>query len=122
MEGLSGKRWRDYSASKLSAKSWLSSARFWPFGEWRPRARTCCPLCSKLLEHVARLGKSCRRWRMYLDVTKGLPSGEAIRKGTAPFSDLKGNRVFMSGTSAPLRVVLAKVGLDGHDRGIKIVA
>ena len=28
----------------------------------------------------------------------------------------------MPGTSAPLRVVLAKVGLDGHDRGIKIVA
>jgi methylmalonyl-CoA mutase C-terminal domain/subunit len=25
-------------------------------------------------------------------------------------------------TSAPIRVVLAKVGLDGHDRGIKIVA
>src|SRR3954465_15049650 len=24
--------------------------------------------------------------------------------------------------SAPLRVVLAKVGLDGHDRGIKVVA
>jgi methylmalonyl-CoA mutase cobalamin-binding domain/chain len=25
-------------------------------------------------------------------------------------------------TPAPLRVVLAKVGLDGHDRGIKVVA
>ena len=25
-------------------------------------------------------------------------------------------------SSAPLRVVLAKVGLDGHDRGIKVVA
>src|ERR1700674_4628695 len=25
-------------------------------------------------------------------------------------------------TKAPLRVVLAKVGLDGHDRGIKVVA
>jgi methylmalonyl-CoA mutase cobalamin-binding domain/chain len=25
-------------------------------------------------------------------------------------------------TSPPLRVVLAKVGLDGHDRGIKVVA
>lgn len=25
-------------------------------------------------------------------------------------------------TAAPLRVVLAKVGLDGHDRGIKVVA
>ena len=25
-------------------------------------------------------------------------------------------------SSAPLRVVLAKVGLDGHDRGVKIVA
>src|SRR5213596_3216374 len=24
--------------------------------------------------------------------------------------------------SAPIRVVLAKVGLDGHDRGIKVVA
>ncbi len=25
-------------------------------------------------------------------------------------------------TSAPIRIVLAKVGLDGHDRGIKVVA
>src|SRR5947208_1299189 len=25
-------------------------------------------------------------------------------------------------TSAPVRIVLAKVGLDGHDRGIKVVA
>jgi methylmalonyl-CoA mutase C-terminal domain/subunit len=25
-------------------------------------------------------------------------------------------------TSAPIRVVIAKVGLDGHDRGVKIVA
>src|ERR1700688_727183 len=28
----------------------------------------------------------------------------------------------MTATSAPIRVVLAKVGLDGHDRGIKVVA
>jgi methylmalonyl-CoA mutase cobalamin-binding domain/chain len=28
----------------------------------------------------------------------------------------------MSANPAPIRVVLAKVGLDGHDRGIKIVA
>src|SRR5437870_13826730 len=28
----------------------------------------------------------------------------------------------MAETTAPLRVVLAKVGLDGHDRGIKVVA
>ncbi len=28
----------------------------------------------------------------------------------------------MSTTSAPIRIVLAKVGLDGHDRGIKVVA
>src|SRR6516225_2763269 len=28
----------------------------------------------------------------------------------------------MSQTTSPLRVVLAKVGLDGHDRGIKVVA
>src|ERR1700751_3580397 len=28
----------------------------------------------------------------------------------------------MSATISPLRVVLAKVGLDGHDRGIKVVA
>lgn len=27
-----------------------------------------------------------------------------------------------SSSGAPLRVVLAKVGLDGHDRGIKVVA
>ena len=28
----------------------------------------------------------------------------------------------MPETAAPLRIVLAKVGLDGHDRGIKVVA
>lgn len=28
----------------------------------------------------------------------------------------------MPTSSAPIRVVLAKVGLDGHDRGIKVVA
>jgi methylmalonyl-CoA mutase cobalamin-binding domain/chain len=28
----------------------------------------------------------------------------------------------MPKSSAPIRVVLAKVGLDGHDRGIKVVA
>ncbi len=28
----------------------------------------------------------------------------------------------MSGGDVPLRVVLAKLGLDGHDRGIKVVA
>ncbi|HET9669037.1 MAG TPA: cobalamin B12-binding domain-containing protein [Casimicrobiaceae bacterium] len=28
----------------------------------------------------------------------------------------------MEPTSAPIRVVIAKVGLDGHDRGVKIVA
>src|SRR5215510_16143832 len=28
----------------------------------------------------------------------------------------------MSTTSSPQRIVLAKVGLDGHDRGIKVVA
>jgi methylmalonyl-CoA mutase C-terminal domain/subunit len=30
--------------------------------------------------------------------------------------------VFVEPTSAPIRVVIAKVGLDGHDRGVKIVA
>lgn len=28
----------------------------------------------------------------------------------------------MLGRSTPIRIVLAKVGLDGHDRGIKVVA
>jgi methylmalonyl-CoA mutase cobalamin-binding domain/chain len=28
----------------------------------------------------------------------------------------------MPSTAAPIRIVLAKVGLDGHDRGIKVVA
>src|SRR5271154_4003463 len=32
-----------------------------------------------------------------------------------------GNRVLMPDSPAP-RVVLAKIGLDGHDRGIKVVA
>src|SRR5881296_2881917 len=34
--------------------------------------------------------------------------------------DQRANR--MSTNSAPIRVVLAKIGLDGHDRGIKVVA
>jgi methylmalonyl-CoA mutase, C-terminal domain len=32
------------------------------------------------------------------------------------------NEVFVMSPPRPLRVVLAKVGLDGHDRGIKVVA
>ncbi len=28
----------------------------------------------------------------------------------------------MAGTTRPIRVLVAKVGLDGHDRGVKIVA
>jgi methylmalonyl-CoA mutase C-terminal domain/subunit len=28
----------------------------------------------------------------------------------------------MQAPSAPLRIVLAKIGLDGHDRGVKVVA
>src|SRR5215813_1391767 len=28
----------------------------------------------------------------------------------------------MSSAPAPLRIVLAKIGLDGHDRGVKVVA
>ena len=28
----------------------------------------------------------------------------------------------MTVTTAPLRIVLAKIGLDGHDRGVKVVA
>lgn len=28
----------------------------------------------------------------------------------------------MMNTTAPIRIVLAKIGLDGHDRGIKVVA
>src|SRR5204863_2990287 len=28
----------------------------------------------------------------------------------------------MPGSSQPIRVIVAKVGLDGHDRGVKIVA
>ena len=28
----------------------------------------------------------------------------------------------MASPNAPVRIVLAKVGLDGHDRGIKVVA
>jgi methylmalonyl-CoA mutase cobalamin-binding domain/chain len=28
----------------------------------------------------------------------------------------------MPATAAPIRIVLAKVGLDGHDRGVKVVA
>ena len=34
--------------------------------------------------------------------------------------DQRANR--MTTNSAPIRVVLAKIGLDGHDRGIKVVA
>src|SRR5213595_1732686 len=34
----------------------------------------------------------------------------------------EGNTVQLAGMAPPVRVLIAKVGLDGHDRGVKIVA
>lgn len=34
----------------------------------------------------------------------------------------RGSRKVQVSTSEPIRVLLAKVGLDGHDRGVKVVA
>src|SRR5271169_6051600 len=36
--------------------------------------------------------------------------------------DPPGSKRPSMGTTTPMRIVLAKVGLDGHDRGIKVVA
>ena len=33
-----------------------------------------------------------------------------------------GSQAAVAGRTAPIRVVLAKLGLDGHDRGLKVVA
>src|SRR5262245_58981779 len=33
-----------------------------------------------------------------------------------------GDRMSKLGNDPPIRVILAKVGLDGHDRGVKVVA
>src|SRR5262249_27695700 len=42
---------------------------------------------------------------------------------TAPRSGKQASRIScMTATKTALRIVLAKVGLDGHDRGIKVVA
>ncbi|MCY3911007.1 MAG: cobalamin-dependent protein [bacterium] len=37
-------------------------------------------------------------------------------------SELSFSDSFLSDTGSPIRVVLAKLGLDGHDRGLKVVA
>ena len=37
-------------------------------------------------------------------------------------SETSGTSPLFSGDSEPLRVVLAKLGFDGHDRGLKVVA
>src|SRR5882757_4153065 len=46
----------------------------------------------------------------------GQRNGEPQRTGLIVGSSL------MTATKVPLRIVLAKVGLDGHDRGVKVVA
>src|SRR5882757_9687044 len=46
----------------------------------------------------------------------GQRNGEPQRTGLIVGSSL------MTATKVPIRIVLAKVGLDGHDRGIKVVA
>src|SRR5207237_1848555 len=40
----------------------------------------------------------------------------------APSSSVPSDRESKGGVQRPIRVLLAKVGLDGHDRGVKIVA
>src|SRR5580658_5312866 len=44
------------------------------------------------------------------------------RRAREDRSDPPGSERSSMGTTTPVRIVLAKVGLDGHDRGIKVVA
>src|SRR5882757_3751632 len=46
----------------------------------------------------------------------GQRNGEPQRTGLIVGSSL------MTATKVPIRIVLAKIGLDGHDRGVKVVA
>src|SRR2546422_653043 len=42
--------------------------------------------------------------------------------GSVAIGCAEGNTVQLAAMAAPIRVLIAKVGLDGHDRGVKIVA
>src|SRR5947199_55728 len=42
--------------------------------------------------------------------------------GSVAIGCAEGNTVQLAAMTAPIRVLIAKVGLDGHDRGVKIVA
>src|ERR1700681_674341 len=59
------------------------------------------------------------RWLTCSAATTAQPSGD----GAAPARpDLKRRGGLMAFPHPPVRIILAKVGLDGHDRGIKVVA
>src|SRR2546427_1934590 len=42
--------------------------------------------------------------------------------GSVVIGCAEGNTVQLAAMAPPIRVLIAKVGLDGHDRGVKIVA
>src|SRR2546429_8474357 len=44
------------------------------------------------------------------------------KPGSLVIGCAEGNTVQLAAMTAPIRVLIAKVGLDGHDRGVKIVA
>src|SRR5262249_21749234 len=48
-------------------------------------------------------------------------SGDGVRAAPAPARSRRRGGL-MTLPSQPVRIILAKVGLDGHDRGIKVVA
>src|SRR5438045_8221792 len=44
------------------------------------------------------------------------------KPGSLVIGCAEGNTVQLAAMAPPIRVLIAKVGLDGHDRGVKIVA
>ena len=59
----------------------------------------------------------------YLAVTSNMQSSEAASDATRfPSNDDTVSDQQVPAAEFPIRVVLAKLGLDGHDRGLKVVA
>ncbi len=72
---------------------------------------TRCPRPSKLCASTLRSAKFVRRCAMFTASTKNL------RSKATPFSSNK-----MAQAERKIRVLVAKPGLDGHDRGAKVIA
>ena len=55
-------------------------------------------------------------------VARQLHTGNPVCLGPTARQSDQGNAVTVTQQQRPIRVVVAKIGLDGHDRGIKVIA